>query len=231
MKEPSIRKRILWDKLFKGTIVLLTFCSILPMFFILFFITSKGISVINWRFLTQLPKPVGELGGGISNGIIGTFILIVISVSLFRPYWHPCRDLPFRKQERKAGIPYKIVCRDTPGDSFHCHRNHCIYLAGCFDGIILSALRRSGSRSDDAAGHYHCDRGDLETYSGKLKRSIPGLGGLLPQDDSESDPASRRKRHRDRNPLEHSEGRRRDSAPSLYCLRESLHEPQYPETR
>jgi phosphate transport system permease protein len=85
MKEPSIRKRILWDKLFKGTIVLLTFCSILPMFFILFFITSKGISVINWRFLTQLPKPVGELGGGISNGIIGTFILIVISVAFSVP--------------------------------------------------------------------------------------------------------------------------------------------------
>jgi len=85
MKEPSIRKRILWDKLFKGTIVLLTFCSILPMFFILFFITSKGISVINWRFLTQLPQPVGELGGGISNGIIGTFILIVISVAFSVP--------------------------------------------------------------------------------------------------------------------------------------------------
>ncbi len=79
VKEPSIRKRILWDKLFKAVIVLLTFCSILPMFFILFFITSKGISVINWRFLTHLPKPVGEMGGGISNAIIGTLMLIGIA--------------------------------------------------------------------------------------------------------------------------------------------------------
>jgi phosphate transport system permease protein len=78
MKEPSIRKRILWDKVFKGMIVLLTFCSILPMLFILFFITSKGASVINWKFLTQLPKPVGEIGGGISNAIIGTFMLVGI---------------------------------------------------------------------------------------------------------------------------------------------------------
>jgi phosphate transport system permease protein len=85
MKEPSIRKRILWDKLFKGTIVLLTFCSILPMFFILFFITSKGISVINWSFLTQLPKPVGEIGGGISNAVIGTIILIGISTAFSVP--------------------------------------------------------------------------------------------------------------------------------------------------
>jgi phosphate transport system permease protein len=85
VKEPSIRKRILWDKLFKGTIVLLTFCSILPMIFILFFITSKGISAINWSFITQLPKPVGEIGGGISNAIIGTLILIGISTAFSVP--------------------------------------------------------------------------------------------------------------------------------------------------
>ncbi len=80
MKEPSIRRRIFYDKLFKGIIILLTFCSILPMVFILFFITSKGISAINWRFLTHLPKPVGEMGGGISNAIIGTLMLIGIAM-------------------------------------------------------------------------------------------------------------------------------------------------------
>jgi len=85
MKEPWIRRRILWDKLFKAVIILLTFCSILPMLFILFFITSKGISVINWRFLTHLPKPVGEMGGGISNAIIGTFILIGIATAFSVP--------------------------------------------------------------------------------------------------------------------------------------------------
>ena len=66
-------------------IALLTFCSILPMFFILFFITSKGVSVINWRFLTRLPKPVGEMGGGISNAIIGTFMLIGIATAFSVP--------------------------------------------------------------------------------------------------------------------------------------------------
>ncbi len=85
MNEPSIRKRILWDKLFKTTIIFLTFCSILPMVFILLFITRKGISVVNWSFLTQLPKPVGETGGGISNAIIGTFMLIGISTGFSIP--------------------------------------------------------------------------------------------------------------------------------------------------
>jgi len=78
MKEPSIRRRILYDRLFSRIVILLTFCSILPMVFILFFITSKGISVINWRFLVELPRPVGETGGGISNAILGTLVLIGI---------------------------------------------------------------------------------------------------------------------------------------------------------
>ncbi len=55
------------------------------MLFILVFITSKGISVINWSFITQLPKPVGEIGGGISNAIIGTLMLIGISTAFSGP--------------------------------------------------------------------------------------------------------------------------------------------------
>jgi phosphate transport system permease protein len=85
MIEISVRRRILADKLFKVIIVLLSFVCILPMFFILFFITRKGISVINWEFLSQLPKPVGEVGGGILNAIIGTFMLIAVSTLMSVP--------------------------------------------------------------------------------------------------------------------------------------------------
>lgn len=82
----TIKKRIFHDKLFKGLIILLTVCSILPLFFIFFFITSKGISVVNWNFITQLPKPVGELGGGISNALIGTFILVTLACIVSIPF-------------------------------------------------------------------------------------------------------------------------------------------------
>jgi len=85
MRGHPVRRRILADKLFKVIIVLLSFACILPMFFILFFITSKGISAINWEFLTQLPKPVGEIGGGILNAIVGTLMLIAVSTLLSVP--------------------------------------------------------------------------------------------------------------------------------------------------
>ena len=85
MRELPVRRRILADKLFKAIIVLLSFVCILPMFFILFFIARKGISVINWAFLTQLPKPVGEVGGGILNAILGTLMLIIVATVLSVP--------------------------------------------------------------------------------------------------------------------------------------------------
>jgi len=40
---------------------------------------KKGFTAINWEFLTSLPKPPGEIGGGILNGIVGSFILIFLA--------------------------------------------------------------------------------------------------------------------------------------------------------
>ena len=39
---------------------------------ILGYIAWKGASSISWAFLTNLPKPVGEHGGGIANSIVGS---------------------------------------------------------------------------------------------------------------------------------------------------------------
>ena len=67
------------DKLFKGLIIVLSFICMLPMFLILFFIIKNGISVINWGFLVNLPRPMGEAGGGISNALAGSAILVLIA--------------------------------------------------------------------------------------------------------------------------------------------------------
>jgi len=80
MKDQSnIRFRITKDIIFKGFIVLFSVLSGIPLIVILYFIIKNGISAINWEFITSLPKPVGEPGGGVLNAIIGTIILIVIS--------------------------------------------------------------------------------------------------------------------------------------------------------
>ncbi len=56
-----------------GLCALLTLTVLL---FILGYVTIHGFSSLNWNFFTQLPKPVGESGGGMANAIAGTFKLI-----------------------------------------------------------------------------------------------------------------------------------------------------------
>ncbi len=81
----GIQKRILKDRLFKIAVFSFSFISTLPLFFILFHLAKNGISSLSFEFLFNLPKPIGEEGGGIANAIAGTFILILISSSLSIP--------------------------------------------------------------------------------------------------------------------------------------------------
>jgi phosphate transport system permease protein len=69
MKTGKILFRIVKDKLFMGSAALFSVLSIVPLLFILLYIITNGIAVINWQFLTELPKPVGEIGGGMAAGI------------------------------------------------------------------------------------------------------------------------------------------------------------------
>jgi phosphate transport system permease protein len=46
--------------------------SVSVLFFILGYLVWNGGTSINWAFFTQLPKPVGESGGGMANAIVGS---------------------------------------------------------------------------------------------------------------------------------------------------------------
>lgn len=85
MKDKHVYSRIIRDRLFTGGIVVLSFMSLMPLFLILYYIGRNGISAINWGFLTSLPRPVGEIGGGISNALVGTGILIAVACAIAVP--------------------------------------------------------------------------------------------------------------------------------------------------
>ncbi len=59
--------------------------AIVPLLSILYTVTIKGISAINMDFLTQLPGPAGEAGGGLGNAIQGTFIVVGIACLIGLP--------------------------------------------------------------------------------------------------------------------------------------------------
>ena len=76
---------ILKTTFFQGGSLALTFIAILPLLFILYYIIQKGVTSINWNFFTQLPKPVGETGGGILNAIVGSAIIIFMACIIAIP--------------------------------------------------------------------------------------------------------------------------------------------------
>ncbi len=78
--------RIIKSKIISVILTLIVILSTIPFLLVLYFIIKNGISVINWEFLTSLPKPVGEPGGGILNAIVGTVILVTIALILSVPF-------------------------------------------------------------------------------------------------------------------------------------------------
>jgi phosphate transport system permease protein len=59
--------------------------ALLPLAFILFFVVSQGIQALNLDFFTQMPKPVGEVGGGMSNAIVGSLIVCGLGATFAIP--------------------------------------------------------------------------------------------------------------------------------------------------
>jgi phosphate transport system permease protein len=81
-----IRIRFYKDWLFKAGIMLLTVLSTVPLLLILFYIIKQGITSINWDFFINLPKPVGEKGGGIINALIGSGIIVFFASLMAIPF-------------------------------------------------------------------------------------------------------------------------------------------------
>ena len=70
--------------LFLLTLTTLSFLGI-----IIYFIASRGMHMINWRFLTQFPKDA-MTGGGVAPAIVGTFYLVCGSILFALPLGIAC---------------------------------------------------------------------------------------------------------------------------------------------
>jgi len=55
------------------------------LFAILGYIAWRGASALDWDFLTRLPKPVGETGGGIANAIVGSAKIVGLAAMMGVP--------------------------------------------------------------------------------------------------------------------------------------------------
>jgi phosphate transport system permease protein len=70
---------------FVGFCVLSVVAALVPLALILFFVVSQGIQALNWDFFIHMPKPVGEIGGGMANAILGSLMVTALGAVVAIP--------------------------------------------------------------------------------------------------------------------------------------------------
>jgi len=83
------RARLMWRKSLNAVMLTLTGIAALAVVSILFLILGyliyNGGKSLNWAFFTELPKPVGEAGGGMANAIVGSLKLLLLAAVIGLP--------------------------------------------------------------------------------------------------------------------------------------------------
>ena len=80
---PEVKPKIQWrrrvaDQLATATAVLCVLLVMIPLAAIFIYLVIRGIGSLNLAFFTQIPKPVGESGGGMANAIVGSVVVLAV---------------------------------------------------------------------------------------------------------------------------------------------------------
>lgn len=79
------RMRALTDHAVTGLAVVATMLVVAPLLTIFGYLVYRGASSLNLAFFTQVPKPVGEAGGGMANAIVGSAIMLGLASAIGVP--------------------------------------------------------------------------------------------------------------------------------------------------
>ena len=75
--------RLGWRKLVNGLMLTLTgvctFLTVSVLFVILGYLVWNGGKSLDWDFFTKLPRPTGEVGGGMANAIVGSATMVALA--------------------------------------------------------------------------------------------------------------------------------------------------------
>lgn len=80
-----LSRRKLKSGVMTALMLLATLAVLVPLAFVFVHIVKMGFSSLSLDFFTQIPKPPGESGGGMANGMLGSAIMIFFSATLGIP--------------------------------------------------------------------------------------------------------------------------------------------------
>jgi phosphate transport system permease protein len=59
--------------------------ALVPLALVLFYVVTQGITSLNLAFFTEMPRPVGETGGGMANSIVGSLVVTGLGAAFAIP--------------------------------------------------------------------------------------------------------------------------------------------------
>jgi phosphate transport system permease protein len=83
---PISWRRRLTDHVMTAAAVLTVMLVLLPLIAIFGYLVYRGVGSLNWAFLTHIPAPEGEEGGGMANAILGSFVILSIASVIGVPF-------------------------------------------------------------------------------------------------------------------------------------------------
>ncbi|MEZ4671055.1 MAG: phosphate ABC transporter permease PstA [Anaerolineae bacterium] len=86
LEEARFMRRRIMRSFMVGLLGSLTTVAVLILFIIVAYTTVNGIGGINLDFFTQIPKPLGQEGGGIAQAILGTLEMLAVGAIIAIPF-------------------------------------------------------------------------------------------------------------------------------------------------
>ncbi|MDR3693337.1 phosphate ABC transporter permease PstA [Mucilaginibacter sp.] len=110
--------------LFKSFIIFLAFVVTLPLIIVLLYIIKQGVMQVNWHFLTHVPAPEGEKGGGIANALVGSLLIVGMSSLVAIP----------------VGILAGIYLSENPGTKLAYYSGLCVDILQGVPSIVMGIV-------------------------------------------------------------------------------------------
>jgi len=110
--------------LFKSLIIFLAFVVTLPLIIVLLYIIKQGVMQVNWHFLTHVPAPEGEKGGGIANALVGSILIVGMSSIVAIP----------------VGILAGIYLSENPGSKLAYYSGLCVDILQGVPSIVMGIV-------------------------------------------------------------------------------------------
>jgi phosphate transport system permease protein len=79
------RTRALKNAIMTGLCGSAVVVALVPLASVMWLVISHGVRSLTWTFFTRLPAPVGEVGGGVGNAIVGTLFMVALACGIGLP--------------------------------------------------------------------------------------------------------------------------------------------------